>query len=186
LRKSGRLDDALIVVTGDHGEFDYASTLRMPRMRLNTFDDGILSPIFLVKAPARMAAEDFATLSANSARLVANVDIAPTLADMLGGRLARGLEYEGHSLLKPVPTNRVAYATSTNEWRHWTKSAIAVSRGNQRMTCDEARLCRLQTARDAGSSGGRPATPDDELFRIAAANPVLRQALGQIYRDHYD
>lgn len=186
LRKTGRLDDALIVVTGDHGEFDYTSTLRMPRMRLNTFDEGILSPIFLVKAPTGMASADFATLSANSTRLVANVDIAPMLADLLGGKLTNGLTYDGHSLFEPVPLDRVAYSTSTNEWRHWTKSAIAVSRGNQRMTCGEAHLCQLHTARDARLSAGRPASPNDDLFRIAAGNRVLRQALGQIYRNHYD
>ena len=186
LRKSGRLDDSLIVVTGDHGEFDYTSTLRMPRMRLNTFDEGILSPIFLVKAPGGMAAGDLGTLSANSARLVANIDLAPTLADMLGGKLAKGLAYDGHSLFEPIPMNRIAYSTSTNEWRHWTRTAIAVSRGNQRMTCDETRLCRLHAARNAHLSPGRAAKPSDDLFRIAASNPVMRQALGQIYRDYYD
>lgn len=186
LHKTGRLDDALIVITGDHGEFDYDSTLRMPRMRLNTFDEGILSPIFLVKAPSGLAVDDFATLSANSGRLVANIDIAPTFAALLGGKLANGLAYDGHSLFDPVPEDRIAYSTSTNDWRHWPTSAIAISRSDQRLTCEEARLCRLHTARNARLGPGRPAKTDDELFRIAADNPVLRRALGQIYRNHYD
>ncbi|HEY6817588.1 MAG TPA: sulfatase-like hydrolase/transferase [Croceibacterium sp.] len=185
LRKTGRLDDALIVVAGDHGEFDYASTLRMPRMRMDTFEDGILSPIFLVKAPSGMSAADYAALAANSDKLVANLDIAPTFADMLGAKLAGGLSFAGYSLLDAIPDDRIAYATSTNEWRHWTKAAIAVARGRERMTCNNADLCRLNTADGARLTFTRKAGPQDELFRLASSDPVLRQALGQIYRGHY-
>lgn len=185
LRKSGRLDDALIIIAGDHGEFDYASTLRMPRMRMDTFDEGILSPIFLIKASSSMPGADIETLKANSGKLVANLDIAPTVADMLGGKLENGLSYAGYSLLRPVPSGRVAYSTSTNEWRRWTSAAIAVSRGQERMTCGKADLCRLSRADGTRLTYRRPATPDDDLFRLAAGNPVTRQALGQIYRNHY-
>lgn len=185
LRKAGRLDDTLIIIAGDHGEFDYASTLKMPRMRMDTFDEGILSPIFLIKAPASLSARDFGTLTGNSGKLVANLDIAPTLADLLGGQLKEGLAYNGHSLLREIPDTRVTYSTSTNEWRHWTKAAIAVARGRDRMTCDKADLCRLSTAAGSKLTAGRAATPDDEFFRLALSNPVLRQALGQVYRDYY-
>lgn len=185
LKRTDRLDDALIVIAGDHGEFDYSTTLRMPRMRMNSFEEGILSPIFLIKAPARLPAPDTATLAANSGKLVANLDIAPTIADLLGGELKPGLSYAGKSLLRPVPNDRVAYSTSTNEWRHWPQATIAVSRADERMTCEKARLCRLSTAQGPALTFSRQAGPDDMLFQFAAGNPILRQALGQIYRDHY-
>lgn len=46
LKQSQRLQDAAIVIVGDHGEFDYRGALRMSQMRLETFEGGILSPIF--------------------------------------------------------------------------------------------------------------------------------------------
>lgn len=185
LHRSGRMDDALIVVVGDHGEFDYRSDLRIARMRLDTFADGILSPIFLIKAPASLSSSDFEALAANSDNLVANHDLAPTIADMLGGKLRRGLTYDGRNLFRPVPGNRVVYSTATNEWRHWTTSAIAVARGHERMTCDAADLCRLVQFDEIQSTLDQPARADDSLFRLAAQDPVLRRAIGQIYRTYY-
>ena len=58
-------------------------------------------------------------------------------------------------------------------------------RGRDRMTCDKTDLCRLSTATGSKLTAGRAATPDDEFFRLALSNPVLRQALGQVYRDYY-
>lgn len=185
LRKADRLDDAFIVVTGDHGEFDYNATLRMSKTRLDSFEGGILSPIFLVKAPVGMSSRDFTALAANSGKLVANLDIAPTFADLLGGKLNKGLSYDGFSLFDDVTDDRVTYSTSTNQWRHWPKSVIAVSRGRERMICDKTNLCRLHTAANTQLIFKRQAKPDDQLFHLAARNPALRQALGQIYRGYY-
>ena len=185
LRNTGRLEDALIIIAGDHGEFDYSATLRIPRMRMDTFDEGILSPIFLIKTSSSLSSTDVQTITENSGKLVANLDIAPTLADVLGATLKAPLSYSGHSLLQPIPDDRVAYSSSINQWRHWTSAAIAVSRGPDRMTCNRTDLCRLSTANGSELRYTRSAEPNDELFQLAMANPVLREALGQIHRNHY-
>lgn len=185
LRATDRLDDALIVIVGDHGEFDFTAKLRAQRGRIATFEEGILSPIFLIKAPATMPARESGVLAANAQSLVANVDIAPTMADLLGGTLTHGQAYTGFSLLRPVPADRVVYSASTNQWRHWTKSAIAVSRGKERLTCDSVMLCRMHRSDKGQLVAMRPAGPGDGLFDLAAGNPILREGLAQIYRDYY-
>jgi hypothetical protein len=182
LRKSGRLDDALIIALGDHGEFDYSSELRLPQVRVETFDHGVLSPLFLVKLPADLPANSLAALKNNADRLVSGIDIAPTFADMLGARLENDLDYTGYSLLGEVPHDRVVYATSTNEWRVWNKSAAAIARGNERLICDTSDLCKLYRVNALESDFEGYATPDDELFRLALAEPLIRKAIAQIYR----
>jgi len=154
-------------------------------MRLDTFEEGILSPIFLIKAPTSMADTDFQMLQANSNRLVENLDIAPTFADLLGAELNNDLSYEGYSLIGKIPEGRVAYSTSTNDWRHWTTATIAVSRGKERLTCDSTSLCRLSTTKGGQTVSRRSAKSDDELFMLAEKDPILRRALGQIYRNYY-
>jgi phosphoglycerol transferase MdoB-like AlkP superfamily enzyme len=185
LRDSHRLDDAFIVVAGDHGEFDNSTRSWLPRSRVDTFDGGILSQVFFMKAPASLPENDRKTLDANAGKLVANLDVTPTIAQMLGVQPRAGLAYSGQSLLQAVPTDRVAYSTGTNEWRDWPRTAIAVSRGTERMTCNIADLCHLSEVDGLEQRFKGKAGPNDELFKLAVANPTLRQALGQIYRAHY-
>ncbi|MGZ3233633.1 MAG: sulfatase-like hydrolase/transferase [Croceibacterium sp.] len=185
LRETNRMDDAFIVLAGDHGEFDNSEQAWLPQSRLGTFDGGILSQAFFLKAPASLPESDLKTLRGNAGRLVANLDVAPTISDMLGVRPREGLSYRGHSLLKDVPADRVAYSTSINEWRDWPRPAIAVSRGTERLTCSVVDLCHLSQVHGLDARFERPAKPDDDLFRLAVADPTLRRALGQIYRTHY-
>ena len=185
LRDSHRLDDAFMVFAGDHGEFDNSDSRWLPRSRLDTFDGGILSQAFFMKAPAGLPESERKALAANAGKLVANLDVTPTIAQMLGVGPRIGLTYSGQSLLQPVPADRVAYSTSTNEWRGWPHTAIAVSRGTQRLTCSVADLCRLSDVNGLDIRFERQAGPGDELFRLAVHNPTMRQALGQIYRAHY-
>ena len=185
LRESGRLDDALVVVTGDHGEFDYGDTLRVPRMRLETFGEGVLSPIFFVKPPGGERGAGHAALAANRDRLVANTDIAPTIAGVLGARPAKD-GFAGQSLFSPIADDRVIFSSATNPWRAWPKSALAVSRGRERMLCDQRVLCRLERAEGPALHFERAAGPDDPLFAAALENRTMRRAMGAIYRGYYD
>jgi phosphoglycerol transferase MdoB-like AlkP superfamily enzyme len=185
LRDSHRLDDAFMIFAGDHGEFDNSGRSWLPRSRVGTFDGGILSQAFFMKAPASLPESDRQALAGNAGKLVANLDVTPTLAEMLGAGPRAGLTYSGRSLLHPVPADRVAYSTATNEWRDWPRTAIAVSRGHERLTCNIADLCHLSTVDGLDQRLERKAGPGDALFKLAVANPTLRQTLGQIYRAHY-
>lgn len=184
LRRTNRLDDALVVVVGDHGEFDFSARAHVPITRVQTFEEGILSPVFLLKAPSGLPAGPAANLRANADRLVAPFDLAPTLAHLLGVTLAGGLRYEGASLLDPVPPERAVFSTATNEWRSWTKASVAVSRGRERMTCEADELCQLGVETGGGLKRVRQATPQDPLFLLALSDPLMRKNIGKIYRDH--
>ena len=185
LRKSGRLDDALIMVSGDHGEFDYVDTLRVPRMRLGNFAEGVLSPIFFAKAPGGKADIRFPALAGNADRLVANTDIAPSIADILHARPSAGIAYSGHSLFAPVPRDRVVFSASTNAWRAWPKGAVAVSQDRARLLCDQRALCRRAIAKEPDLRWLGPASAADPLFRLALRDPAMRRALGKLYRNYY-
>lgn len=185
LRETGRLERSLIIATGDHGEFDYADTLRVPRMRLDTFAEGILSPIFFVKAPGGSEGDAYAALASNRDALVSNVDIAPSISAMLGAYPADGQSYVGQNLFAPIPQERIAYASATNSWRAWPKAAIAVARGNERLVCDQRELCRYGIANGGSLSGLRPAEPDHPLLRLALEQESMRRALAQVYREHH-
>lgn len=178
LRDSGRLEDTLIVIVGDHGEFDYSSALRMPKMRLDTFDEGILSPIFMVRAPGSMDRLQKDGLRSNSDRLVASTDLAPTLAELLGIRLERGLTYDGHSLLRPMPADRIVYSTSVNEWRGWPTAALAVSQGDKSMVCNAKLKCMVKAR---GAVDGTQAGSGHPLFAAALDHAVMRYGLRRIY-----
>lgn len=184
LRQSGRLDDALVIIVGDHGELAFRRGGPQPFTRLETFESGILSPLLLMRLPNNAPAEASQVLGANTTRLVSSIDIAPTLADLLGLRLADGLAYQGYSLLQQVPADRIAVATSIAEWRSWRRAALAMARGKERMTCRAEDLCHL--SRDDGHEliRLRRAEPRDPLFAAAMEKPHLRAVLGKIHRDH--
>ncbi len=186
LRAAGRYDDAMIVIIGDHGEFDYGASHLLRQMRLTTFDGGILSPIMMVKPPRNYTRGKRASLVRNADRLVGSIDIAPTFASMFGMELAGGHTFGGHDLFADVPPGRVVYSTATNEWRRWPKTAIAVSRGHDRLICDTAHLCRRGVSKGGVIRGLQAADHDDGLFRRAMTEPGMRAALGQIHRAHYD
>lgn len=181
MRQAGRLDDALVIVTADHGEFSDSASVLKPSARLQTLDEPILSPIMAIKLPAGLAETYRTAMQENAALPVSNLDLAPTLSDLLGARLEGGLHYEGASLVRALPKGRTIVSSATSEWRQWPSTAIALSRGSERLTCDARQLCRRT---DGAGRGARAAGPDDPLFMQALANPVLRRNLAQIYRDH--
>ena len=189
LRKTGRLDNALVVILGDHGEFDYETApWRSPLVRVEDYSPEILRSIFMLKMPGDWPAGLKRAMQANARKLVANVDIAPTLADMLGLSLKANLRYVGYSLLEPIPDDRIAIATSTNDWRTWPRSAIAVARGHDRLVCTVPASCVFR--RDGGSAGERNRQPggkavENALMRIVLSDPVLKRNFSQIVRQHY-
>jgi arylsulfatase A-like enzyme len=104
LRASGLYDDALVVLTSDHGEefsehglWTHAKTL---------YNEVLHIPL-VVKYPQRLAHANGRTIDAPSAL----VDIAPTIADVLGADWS-DLPMRGRSLLSLVdaPPERLIYA----------------------------------------------------------------------------
>ena len=131
LREAGRLDDSLIFVTSDHGEL--SPRLNRDVVRLDSHFDEVVRVPFAIYLPASAPASLREALDANRERTVANMDIAPTLAGLLGVALPAGRSYPGYDLFKPVPKGRVTVSVTNNEWRPWHLNAFGVQSGDDRL-----------------------------------------------------
>jgi len=183
LRRSGRLDDALIVSLGDHGELPGLQDVsRATIPRIENLNDWVLRPLFLVKPPRELPSAMAAALHENTERLIANVDIAPSLAHLLGATLREGLAYTGHSLFKPIPADRIVVATSANEWRPWHGVAVALARGRERLICDRYDFLRYESGQP--TDAGDVSAESSSLMDLAMRLPIVRQNIAHIYREH--
>ncbi|MFG1280623.1 sulfatase-like hydrolase/transferase [Xanthobacter autotrophicus] len=184
LKRAGRYDDALILSIADHGERpDHAESARAAISRLENYSDWVLRTLFLVKPPRHLPEAMAEALRGNGARLIANVDIAPTLADLLGVALDDGLAYCGHSLFQPIPPDRVSVATSTNECRSWFGPAIALARGRERLTCDRFDFLRYESGAPPDPATDAPRRAS--LIAEALRTPIINQTIARIYRTHF-
>jgi arylsulfatase A-like enzyme len=128
LDKAGRLRNALLIITSDHGEADSDRPRDVGRL-LNHYEEAINVPFF-VHLPKDTPPEIERQVRANAGEPVENSDIAPTLADYLG--YSSPLGYAGFSLIRRVPSDRLTVSVSTCEWKQWSKSAFGMARGNER------------------------------------------------------
>lgn len=143
--KAGRLEDALIISTADHGE-DPDPSHSVARAN-SYYDEYIRIPVWM-KLPRSLRGG--ATERAARARErvpVSNIDIAPTLAHLFGLRprpgegefpaecsTEAGLPWVGQSLFAPNPdVGRVLVALSTNDIRHWDGDGFGLVQGPWRM-----------------------------------------------------
>jgi hypothetical protein len=180
LHSSGRYDNALIVSIGDHGELiGAADDVGVRAARLIQLGDFIVRPLFLLKPPKILPHPMNAALERNQNALIANIDIAPTIAHLLGARVAGELRYAGFSLFDDIPRSRVIYALNSNEWHFWHRSAAAVFRDKSSLVVDYKNddLYRYK--------GSEPSAGDDrdDLFAHAFNSEPVRAAIAQIYQD---
>ena len=88
LEECGLAEDTLIVFSGDHGDMLGERGLWY---KMHWFEMAARVPL-LVHAPKRFAAH-------RVSQSVSTLDLLPTLVELAGGQVERGLELEGHSLL---------------------------------------------------------------------------------------
>jgi len=177
LEHAGRLADSLMIVTSDHGELD----ARRPRSvdRLDCHFDEVLTVPFFVHLPAQAAPPIRERVEANAEKPVANVDIAPTLADIFGYGPPPGLDYAGFSLFSIVPADRVVYCLTSNEWKQWSRPAFSLSQGRERFIfmADEGAFW-FDVGRDPQEQHGVTQGERYEAFlQRAKAVPLLRDML---------
>lgn len=111
LEEQSLLDDTVVIMAADHGEHVLTKG-ELPR--LLSYDLAIANTPLLVRVPASWAArhpEKHRALLQNRDRIVANVDVVPTVADFLGARVNRANailldDLSGSSLLAPLPPSR--------------------------------------------------------------------------------
>jgi hypothetical protein len=98
LREVGAYDDALVIITADHGaSYREGRSRRQPQQRRNLSD--ILRVPLMIKVPGQQRGEAVD-------RIVETVDIFPTLLDGVGARVS--LRLDGRSLIDPRVPARTA------------------------------------------------------------------------------
>lgn len=181
LKRAGRYDGALVTVIGDHGELPPdAPSPRAAIPRPENYSEWVLRTIFMIKPPRDLPTAFKEALNENRDRLIANIDIAPTLADLFGATLREGLSYAGHSLFRPVPADRLAVATNTNDWRPWRRAAIVLARGRERLICDRLDFLRYESGETPDPVAD--ASRRDELIREALRIPTVSRNIARVYR----
>ena len=102
LDKAGLADSTIIISSSDHGEAFYEHKQFFHGKVF--WQEGYRVPFFIdipEKLQARFTPAELDALAANRAREVSNVDIFPTVLDLIGAPAAKKLD--GHSLLRVYP-----------------------------------------------------------------------------------
>ncbi|MEP6536191.1 MAG: sulfatase-like hydrolase/transferase [Bryobacteraceae bacterium] len=133
LADAGQLAHTAILFTADHGENPsvYKRTADHKKDagwvgRLYDFQLDYLNVPFWIMLPAGAEAVQ---LGANSGATVSNVDLYPTVLDLLGYGKMESLALPGVSLLQPVPAERSIVSLNTGGLRVWEMEPFAIARG---------------------------------------------------------
>ncbi|MEN9352927.1 MAG: hypothetical protein RL318_252 [Fibrobacterota bacterium] len=138
LEASGRLKNALVIMTGDHGEIE---SIRHRPMRIYNYYDEITRIPFVVHAPDHWNEGRKAALQAlrtNRTRNVQNLDIAPTLAQVLGLKPDVRNDslfkiWKGTPLVTPVDSLREIMTLSANDIHTSNREGFGLVQGNRRL-----------------------------------------------------
>ena len=186
LRQTGRFDDTLIVSVGDHGEaFGVDPGNRSSRQsRLTRLSATVTRPLFIIKPPRGLEPACRARLQANAGQLLSLIDVAPTVASVLGVELAAGLQHAGYDLCRQaVPDDRVHYTINVTDWRTWPQAAVMIAQGQHRVCID------YQTRDGLCCDGQGQALPaaswpqTSQLLGMALREPLVQKSITKIFRD---
>ena len=189
LAKAGRLEDTAILLTADHGELpdsysrrSRAGSSRRKTVRLSDLRADLLRIPFWVHLPDRLADSARGNALVNNAReLVSNLDIYPTILDLLGFNGAVGAELSGQSLFQELPPLRFVVCMNTGALRDWEHEPFAVASGHHLWVYhDETRRFELADLEDPKLTDVWPsiATPEKQKWvSIARSIPALDRIL---------
>jgi glucan phosphoethanolaminetransferase (alkaline phosphatase superfamily) len=140
LKETGRFDDALIIMTGDHGEGSFPPN-HVPR--ISSFYDYFQRIPFVVKLPLKTPQAIRTAVKENRHRNVQNIDIAPTLAQFFATCAEPRQNYvcsafRGASFARPLPEERALIAINTNDVRRWQPEGFGIVNGSKRLVFSSA------------------------------------------------
>lgn len=184
LKQRGLYEDSLILSVGDHGEVTDSDGdgEHQRKTRLCCLPESVMRPLFLMKPPRALAPSMRSALRQNTQTLISHLDVTPSISHILGAVPdVPGGGYSGTSLFKNVTLDRVIYTLTVNQWRHWSKAALAISEGTGRLVLDQASDA-LSTFVDTAPIGDEGAARD-RLLREAAKIDLVRKNISAIYRD---
>lgn len=182
LKTTGALDSTIIIFTADHGESDRLE--HTPRIE-NFYDEVSCIPFFLY-LPASWRAQhgnQMGVLRANLGTNVMNLDIAPTVADLLGAGastfdLSILHQLLGRSLLSAVDPSRACISLNTNEIRHWDHDGFGVYLGDARFVYSDVEGSRFSYASTDPSQkqnlwANARAADKQQILKVIASNTFL-------------
>jgi len=167
------LDSTFIIITADHGDTD--SLIHSQVHRLYNFYDEIMNIPFLVYVPAAWLTDHpdrLAALRENEGRVVANLDILPTILAAIGANCDSanaGLRarLNGASLFAPLPPERNTVALNTNDIRQWEHEGFGIFRRDRRFVYSDIEGPRWFDAADRNQTNDLwPTAPPGEKRRV--------------------
>jgi hypothetical protein len=167
LRRTGMLDRVLLVVSADHGySFELGAKDRRLVTERNIHE---IAPVpFFVKAPGQRE-------GAVDRSLVRNVDILPTVADLLGERI--DWSHDGHSAFSATTRGRGMVRIPTRDFaRVVTIGAHGLERRRQ-----EVRLRRARTFGTGARSALLFGSPWASLYRVGSHPELLGRRVGEVH-----
>ena len=118
LKQQKLLENTVVIFASDHGE----SMLEHHNMGHveNYYTEAVSIPMFAYIPPSLLSTEEAAALRYNCDQLTSNIDIAPTIVDLLDLNNNKDLkpflsQYMGFSLLKPIPNDRKVISLNNNQ-----------------------------------------------------------------------
>lgn len=136
LQNSGRLDNTIIFITADHATAENVAHLP----RLYSFYDETMQIPFIIRLPPAFLKEhpDLAqNLRQNQSATASNIDLIPTLVDLLGltqsphnAQIAAQLK--GRSLARPTKQDHTVISLNTNDVRSWKNEGFGIFQNNLR------------------------------------------------------
>jgi len=137
LEQTHRLENSFVIITGDHGE---GSNLEHRLPRLYSYYDEVMNVPFFIRTPKHWLdskREFIQHLKENKTKNISNVDIIPTLAEVLNLHTEEHnqkilSDLKGNSLLGFIQDDRVIIGLNTNDLREWDHEGFGVYWLNKR------------------------------------------------------
>jgi hypothetical protein len=184
LANTGRLENTVVISTSDHGE----NTGTSRPLRVENLDESVIRVPLWMHFPeqlSRIEPELHKVLKANSTARTGNIDVVPTLLDIWGlwptTGILNDLSLAGHSLLRPIPTERLLVCCNTCEIRFWDREAVVMYRSHLKWLIDETGSYMYDLAADPGESSNQISEVSDSnkkwMLQHFSRRPALLRVL---------
>ena len=194
LRRNHLLENTFIFFTSDHGEKDPVAN---ELARINSPHEDFINIPFSLYIPKNWEQQHpglFKNLKENRTKNISNVDILPTIIDILHPDLDLNLKddrtviLDGISLLNKIDHQRMIKVSTINDFRDWNKKAFSIIKGNYRLNFSSTKGLRLFNVEDDPLLLNPLKKTNDpnydkifqSLYQIAQQDPIFSQLLKQV------
>ncbi len=130
IQNNHQMDSTIFVFTADHGAYTVKRKQRLFSFYKETLDVPMM--FRMPKAWIKTHPESFDNLRKNSRHLASNLDLAPTIFNILYPNIEKPKYlFNGSSLLRPLQKDRTIICLSTNDTRNWTNEGFGIYKPNE-------------------------------------------------------